>query len=156
MNYLQRLENWGDRHHPKYLDILRMALGVFLLLKGIEFAGDNTVLNELINRNVPFSSFLLILLGHYVVFAHIMGGFLLAVGLLTRFACLIQIPILIGAIIFINGEMTGHFSQILLSVAILGLLIYFLIIGSGPWSLDNVFGREGADTDSQKQMGNAS
>lgn len=142
MNYLQRLEHWGDMHQSKYLDILRMALGVFLCLKGIEFARDNTVLNELINRNVPFSSFLLILLGHYVVFAHVLGGFLLAVGLLMRFACIIQIPILIGAIIFINGEMTGHFSEILVSIAILGLLIYFLIIGSGPWSLDAAFGRE--------------
>jgi putative oxidoreductase len=142
MNYLQRLEHWGDTHQSKYLDVLRMALGVFLCLKGIEFARDNTVLNELINRNVPFSEFLLILLGHYVVFAHILGGFLLAVGLLTRFACMIQIPILIGAIIFINGEMTGHFSEVLVSIAILGLLIYFLIIGSGPWSLDAAFGRE--------------
>ncbi|HUC81165.1 MAG TPA: DoxX family protein [Flavisolibacter sp.] len=139
MNYLQRLEHWGDTHHPKYLDLLRMALGVFLCLKGIEFARDNMVLNELINRNVPFQSFLLILLGHYVIFAHIMGGFLLAVGLLTRFACLIQIPILLGAIIFINGEMTGHFSEVLLSIIVLGLLIYFLIIGSGPWSLDRSF-----------------
>lgn len=142
MNYLQRLEHWGDTHHPKYLDLLRMALGVFLCFKGIEFAGNNTVLNELINRNVPFSSFLLILLGHYVIFAHIMGGFLLAVGLLTRFACLIQIPILVGAIVFINGEMTGHFSAILISLAVLGLLTYFLIIGSGPWSLDNAFRTE--------------
>ena len=119
-----------------------MALGVFLCFKGIEFARDSTVLNELITRQVPFSSFLLILLGHYVVFAHIMGGFLLTVGLLTRFACLIQIPILVGAIIFIRGQMTGHFSEVLVSMAILGLLIYFLIIGSGPWSLDSAFGNE--------------
>jgi uncharacterized membrane protein YphA (DoxX/SURF4 family) len=145
MNYLQRLEHWGDRHHPKYVDILRIALGVFLCLKGVEFARDNTVLNELISRNVPFSEFLLILLGHYVVFAHIMGGFLLAVGLLTRFACLIQIPILLGALIFINGQMTEHFSGILLALLTLGLLVYFLVIGSGPWSLDHSFRKKVED-----------
>ena len=138
MNYLQRLEYWGDRHHPRYLDILRIALGVFLCFKGVEFARNSTMLNEVIGRQVPFNSLLLLIFGHYVIFAHIMGGFLLAVGLLTRFACLIQLPILIGAIIFVNFDLTNHFTDLLVSLAILGLLIYFMIIGSGPWSLDRV------------------
>ena len=138
MNYLQRLEYWGDRHHPRYLDILRIALGVFLCFKGVEFARNSTMLNEVIGRQVPFNSLLLLILGHYVIFAHIMGGFLLAIGLLTRFACLIQLPILIGAIIFVNFDLTNHFTDLLVSLAILGLLIYFMIIGSGPWSLDRV------------------
>ena len=142
MNYLQRIELWGDAHHSKYLDILRIVLGVFLCFKGIEFARNNIVLNELMSRQVPFSSLLLVLLGHYVIFAHIMGGFLLALGLLTRFACLIQIPILLGAIVFVNWDMTSHFSEIFLSVAVLVLLVYFTIIGSGPWSLDNALDKE--------------
>src|ERR671913_1539941 len=129
MNYLQRLEYWGDRHHPRYLDILRIALGVFLCFKGVEFARNSTMLNEVIGRQVPFNSLLLLILGHYVIFAHIMGGFLLAIGLLTRFACLIQLPILIGAIIFVNFDLTNHFTDLLVSLAILGLLIYFMIIG---------------------------
>ncbi len=37
MNLLQRLEYRGDRHHPKWADILRCALGLFLFYKGIEF-----------------------------------------------------------------------------------------------------------------------
>lgn len=141
MNYLQRLEHWGDAHHPRYLDILRIALGIFLCFKGVEFARNSTLLNEVISRQVPFNTLLLLILGHYVIFAHIMGGFLLAVGLLTRFACLIQIPILIGAIIFVNFDLTNHFTDLLISLVILGLLIYFLIIGSGPWSLDRVMAK---------------
>jgi len=136
MNYLQRLEHWGDTHHPKYLDILRIALGIFLCFKGVEFARNSTLLNEMLGSHVPFDSLLLLLLGHYVIFAHIMGGFLLALGLLTRFACAIQIPVLIGAIIFINSDLVNHFSELLLSILTLGLLFYFLIIGSGPWSVD--------------------
>lgn len=136
MNYLQRLEHWGDRHHPHWLDIVRMALGVFLCFKGIEFARNSTLLNEMIGRQVPFSSLLLLILGHYVIFAHIMGGVLMALGLLTRFACIIQIPILLGAVIFVNSDLTRHFSELLLSLLMLGLLVYFAIIGSGPWSLD--------------------
>ena len=137
MNYLQRMENWGDHHHPKYLDILRIALGIFLCFKGIEFARNSTLFNEMVGRQVPFDSLLQLLIGHYVIFAHTMGGFLLAIGLLTRFACAIQIPILIGAIIFVNSDLTNHFTALLLSVLVLGLLFYFLIIGSGPWSVDH-------------------
>ena len=137
MNFLQRLEYWGDHHHPKYLDILRIALGVFLCFKGIEFARNSTLLNEMVGRQVPFESLLQLLIGHYVIFAHTMGGFLLAIGLLTRLACAVQIPILIGAIIFVNSDLTNHFTALLLSILILGLLFYFLVIGSGPWSVDH-------------------
>lgn len=142
MNYLQRLQHWGDTHHPKYLDLFRIALGIFLCLKGIEFASNSALLNETLGSHVPFNNLLLLLLGHYVIFAHIMGGFLVAVGLLTRFACLIQIPILLGAIIFINADIVNHFPALLLSILVLGLLIYFLVIGSGTWSLDHLMIKE--------------
>ncbi len=143
MNIVQRLEHWGDHHHPKWLDLLRIALGVFLCLKGIEFATNMSVVMGLMNDNIPFSSFMMILIGHYIVFAHILGGFLLAVGLLTRFACAIQIPILLGAIIFINfsSDMMRPFSELFLTILVLLLLVYFLIIGSGPWSLDRAIER---------------
>ncbi|MGZ3837992.1 MAG: DoxX family protein [Flavisolibacter sp.] len=138
MNFAQRLENWGDRHHPKWMDILRIALGIFLCLKGVEFATNMSMIMSLMSDNTPFSSFMMIIIGHYIVFAHTMGGFLLATGLLTRLACIIQIPILLGAIIFINfpSAMMRPFSELFLSILVLGLLVYFLIIGSGPWSLD--------------------
>jgi putative oxidoreductase len=137
MNLIQRVEHWGDRHHPKWLDLLRIALGLFLCLKGIEFANNMSRLENLMTSQVPFSSLVIILLAHYVLFAHLMGGFLLMLGLLTRFACLIQIPILLGAIIFIrSSDMFHQFSEVSLSIIVLLLLVYFLIIGSGRWSLD--------------------
>lgn len=140
MNLLQRVENWGDHHHPKWLDIIRIALGVFLLIKGIEFLNNMSTVMDLMTSQVPFNSFILILLGHYIVFAHIVGGFLLILGILTRFACLIQIPILLGAIIFINsGNIMQPYSELIISILVLILLIYFLIVGNGPWSLANTF-----------------
>jgi uncharacterized membrane protein YphA (DoxX/SURF4 family) len=151
MNYLQRMEHWGDNHHPRYLDILRIALGIFLCFKGIEFARNSTLLNEMIGTQVPFDSLLLLLLGHYVIFAHIMGGFLMALGLLTRFASAIQIPILIGAIIFVNSDLSNHFTALLLSILILCLLIYFVIIGSGRWSIDYTMEKETAEKERIKQ-----
>jgi len=140
MNVVQRLEFWGEHHHPKWIDLLRIALGVFLCFRGISFATHMGELMNLMTGSMPFSTFILVLIGHYVVFAHIMGGFLLAVGLLTRMACIIQIPILMGAIIFGEfSETLKPFSDALVSVIVLVLLIYFFIIGSGPWSLDKAF-----------------
>lgn len=137
MNYLQRLEFWGDRHHPKWMDIVRIALGLFLMYKGIEFLRNLSDMMNLMRERMSFGSFSLLLLGHYVVFAHIMGGFLMALGLLTRWAALVQIPILLGAIFLINtSEIWAPFSQLVLSVLVLLLLVYFVIAGDGPWSFN--------------------
>ena len=138
MNYLQRLQSWGDSHHPKWLDILRIALGIFLCFKGIQFFNNMGTMMNLMTSKTSFSSFMIVMFSHYIVFAHLLGGFLLILGLLTRFACLIQIPILLGAVIFINSspDMLRPFSELALSILTLLLLIYFLIVGNGPWSFD--------------------
>jgi len=139
MNQIQRLEHWGDTHHPKWMDIVRIALGLFLLLKGIEFANNMNQLMAMMS-GLPFGNFMMVILAHYVLFAHILGGVLLITGLLTRLACIIQIPILFAAIFVIN--IFRQFSELSLSVLVLLLLFYFLIIGSGRWSLDYYINRE--------------
>jgi uncharacterized membrane protein YphA (DoxX/SURF4 family) len=139
MNLLEKLEFWGDRHHPKWLDIIRIALGIFLCYKGVDFLRHTSDLISLMKLTSPFGEFVIILMAHYVAFAHILGGFFLALGLFTRAACLIQIPVLLGAIIFVNISATqaafSPYSELFLSVIILLLLIYFLIIGNGPLSV---------------------
>lgn len=138
MNIAQRLELWGDIHHPKWLDIVRICLGIFLCYKGIEFLNNMSTLMNMMTNTMSFNAFALVMVSHYVVFAHLLGGFLLVLGLLTRFACLIQIPILLGAVIFINssGDVLRPFSELWLSILVLLLLIVFLIVGNGPWSFE--------------------
>jgi len=75
------------------------------------------------------------LMSNYIAFAHILGGILLILGVLTRFACLIQIPVLIGAIIFVNSSMYKPFSAMALPIIVLLLVIWFLIIGNGNGKL---------------------
>src|SRR4051794_21947303 len=120
MNYVQRLEHWGDTHHPKWIDLLRIILGIFLCFKGIEFANNMSSVLNLMTGQVPFSSFMVMILFHYNVFAHLLGGVLLALGMLTRFACIIQLPILLGAIFFINlsPEVMRPFSELFLSILV--------------------------------------
>ena len=72
---------------------------------------------------------------------HIAGGFLIIIGLFTRFAAFIQIPILAGAIFFINSK-KGFFTaqtDLSLSVIIILLLFVFVVEGSGPLSLASYF-----------------
>lgn len=137
MNLLQRLEYWGDRHHPRWMDIVRIALGIFLCYKGVDFLNNMSDLVGLMSGQTTFGDFVYVLAGHYTVFAHILGGLLLISGVLTRAACLMQIPILLGAIFFIstNKDMLRPYDQLFLTVIVLLLLIYFLIAGNGPWSV---------------------
>lgn len=137
MDLLHRLEFWGDRHHPKWMDIIRIALGMFLVYKAIDFLNNMSDLITLMSANTSFGSFSYILAGHYAVFAHLLGGILLIFGVLTRFACIIQIPVMIGAIFFVstNREMLRPYSELIVSIVILLLLIYFLVAGNGPLSV---------------------
>ena len=135
MNVVQRVEHWGDTHHPQWLDIVRILLGAFLCYKGINFLMNMGQMLDLITNKMSFGSFTTMLMSNYVAFAHILGGILLVMGVLTRFACVIQIPILVGAIIFLNTTLYRPFSEILLSIVVLLLLILFLVVGNGPIQL---------------------
>ena len=140
MNTVQKIEHWGDVHHAKWLDVLRMVLGVIILLKGIAFVSNIDSLRELFvqNRVYGFSGLMAMALTHIVAFVHLVGGILIILGLVTRFAVVIQIPILIGAVFFVNIAKGFSMlnSELWLSVLVLMLLILFWVVGSGPYSVD--------------------
>ncbi|HMO32166.1 MAG TPA: DoxX family protein [Lacibacter sp.] len=137
MNLIQRLEKWGDEHHPKWIDFIRIVLGIVLVLKGVQYINNMTSLSALLNKGPFTSTALVAIVSHYVIFAHLIGGLLIATGLLTRFACIVQIPILLGAVIFVNAP-AGLFTQseLWFSFLILILLVFFTLEGSGPISVD--------------------
>ncbi|MBB6611866.1 DoxX family protein [Pontibacter sp. Tf4] len=133
---MHRVEHWADSHHPAWLDFLRMALGIFLMIKGFMFVQDTEALFRILHKSqFPWVS---VGLAHYVAFAHLVGGFFIAIGLITRIAILFQIPILLGAVFFINPN-HGFYSEnteLWSSIIVLLLLIAFLIFGSGRFSVD--------------------
>ena len=58
---------------------------------------------------------------------HLVGGLLIAIGLITRISAAFNIPILFGAVLFVNlprGFEAG--TELALSVLILFLLVFFL------------------------------
>jgi len=139
MNVIRKIEHWGDVHQTKWLDFLRIILGLIIFGKGISFISDTNTLQNLITQNnvFGFSGMLISVAIHLVAFAHLVGGILITLGLVTRFAAVIQIPILICAVFFVN--ITQGFSmlnsELWLSVIVLFLLILFWVIGSGPISV---------------------
>src|SRR5580700_9779748 len=136
MNLVQRVEHWGATHHPQWLDPVRILLGIFLCYKGVDFLMNLGTMLGLITSKMSFGSFSSMLMSNYIAFAHLLGGILLILGVLTRFACLIQLPILLGAIFFINlnREMYRPLSEVALSILVFLLLVLFLVIGNGRLS----------------------
>lgn len=136
MNMMDRIEHWGDTHHPAWMDTVRIGLGVFLFIKGISFISDTTRLSHLITGlDIHLWTVTAV---HYVAFAHIFGGFLIALGCLTRVASVLQIPILLVAVFFVNIRLGFSYlnSELWLSVITLFLVVTFSIIGSGRFSMD--------------------
>jgi putative oxidoreductase len=138
MNLVHKIEKWGDNHHPMVFDLIRIALGVFLLLKGLAFMENSAYLKDMIESQnvVAISSGLLMTIVYYVTFAHLVGGALIAMGILTRFSCIIQIPILVAAIFLTDFFQSPINNLVWPSITALALLVLFMIIGSGPLSLD--------------------
>ncbi len=136
MTVLQKIDGWAEAHHPKWLDILRIGLGVVIFIKGFQFVRDTDALLAIMhNSRFPWVS---LALAHYVAFAHLFGGVLIAIGLLTRIALLFQLPVLLGAVIFVNAQ-RGFFSdnsELMFSLGVLFMSLFFLFYGSGPWSAD--------------------
>ncbi len=133
MGRIKTLNKWANSHTYVPLDLLRVALGVFLIVKGIEFMSEPVVMAVVMEpfKDWPASWFIL----HYIPFAHFAGGFFIIIGLLTRWAVLVQFPLLTGAILTnFLGEMNS--TNLILSSVVFLVCIFFLFYGSGKHSTD--------------------
>lgn len=121
---------------PKWIFILRFVLGLSLILKGYNFIKDN----QQLQHSFAESGFLknATWLISVIPWLHLIGGILILVGLFTRLASVIQIPILFGAVIFVNLKDTGG-ADLPFSFLILVLVVVFTFVGAGNLSMDNSF-----------------
>lgn len=118
------------------IEFLRIFLGGLLFIKGYFFIENINEIYGLIEENMEYSSFVI---AHYVAIAHLVGGLMLLFGLYTRLASIVQLPVLIGAVFFINSQdtMLATGSQFEYSLVVLVLLLVFMIYGGGKWSVDH-------------------
>jgi uncharacterized membrane protein YphA (DoxX/SURF4 family) len=138
MNIIEKVEGWGNSHRPGWLDVFRVALGLYITIKGFVFLNHIQTLEMTIQgMNMSFVG---VSVAHYVVFAHVLCGPLIALGLLTRIMCAVQLPILIGAVALVNfpkGFVSiGNHMELEVSIIVLVGLVIFMIFGAGKFSID--------------------
>lgn len=139
MSIQQQIKHWSSTHNPQWLTIVRIVLGLCLFLKGFVFIQNTSILQQYLSETSIASNSSWLTTA--IPWIHLLGGFMIIIGLFTRFSSLIQIPILLGAVFFVNakrGVFSGE-SDLLFSIIILVLLVVFLLEGSGKISLDNYF-----------------
>ncbi|EID72711.1 DoxX family protein [Imtechella halotolerans] len=136
MGIVKTWNKWANAHTYYPLDLIRIALGVFLFFKGLHFMSNSMILIDLISPLRGWAGSMLII--HYVAPAHIIGGILIAFGLLTRWSVMAQMPILLGAI-FINFFGVLNTSNLILAIAVFIGCLFFLVYGSGKHSADYYF-----------------
>ena len=129
--------DWLLSHRDYFIEFLRVYLGGVLIYKGVFFLRDIEHLLGMIQlANEPYIN---LALAHYIVFAHLIGGFFLMLGFLTRVVIATQIPILMGAVFVVHiqeGEF-GDNSSLEFAMMVLLMLVVFLVYGSGRLSVDH-------------------
>jgi putative oxidoreductase len=117
-------------------DLMRAYLGIGLMVRGVLFVSQpELVLGYLQDIH---SWFLPYALAHFIAVAHLCGGLMLALGLATRLAAALQVPILFGAVFLVHsqGGLLDVGQSLEFSGLVLALLLVYLTFGSGQLSAD--------------------
>jgi putative oxidoreductase len=123
--------------NPVWMDGLRVLLGLFLLVKGLLFLEHTSDVFNIFSSSQSLVSMQKATL--LTSLTHIIGGLMIALGCLTRFAILCQLPILLIATLIVNTQRGVHLenTELWLSVLVTGLLVFFMIVGPGRYSIDH-------------------
>jgi uncharacterized membrane protein YphA (DoxX/SURF4 family) len=123
------------------LVFLRMALGILLCINGYDFINNTTSMQGLQvmliqqqNLTLPIDK-----LSLAVGWTQLIGGLFIVLGLFTRMACLVQLPVV--TIILLIKFSTYTLSDVTLLEIIIAFsgLTLFLEKGGGKLSLDRLF-----------------
>lgn len=133
---VKSLNKWANAHTSYWLDAIRIAFGVFLIYKGASFITNTGEFDGIIASTNNFAGGMISF--HYIAIAHIMGGVMIIFGLLTRWAIIAQLPILLGAVA-INFIGNMNLGNLLLASLTLTVSLFFLFFGSGKHSADYLF-----------------
>src|SRR5882724_9198092 len=101
MKDVTEMNHWIKTHGDLALDLVRIYLGIGLIVKAIFFMTHSEYLIELMQTSGS-AWVATALVQHYVVLAHLFGGFCLAIGLMSRAAAVVQLPILLSALFYVH------------------------------------------------------
>lgn len=140
MTILDKIEIWGNSHRIAAFDYIRIVVGIFITYKGFSFLMNMDALYGLTsNMNLMFAS---AAIAHYVLFFHAFGGPLIILGIYTRLICVLQVPILLGAIFLVNSPKgflsMGDHMELETSIITLLAILLFIVFGAGKLSIDEI------------------
>lgn len=138
MKKILEINKWFDKHTELAYSFIRIFLGFALFVRGIIIGIDPSVITQLTGANQWYWWY------SYVIIIHIIGGLLLGVGLLTRLAALLQVPVLFGAVLFfhLKAGLARVEQSLELSTLVMVLLIIYFLFGAGALSVDNYIARK--------------
>src|SRR6185295_6774395 len=133
------VQGWMAAHDDVFMDAVRIYLGVGLFIKGLLFMENRDYLLKVMqdSGNLVLAPIILV---HYVIAAHLAGGILLALGLITRLWAALQLPALMGAVVFVSLPKYLQLEQrqdLEFSTLVLFLLVLVCAHGSGRLSIDH-------------------
>ena len=141
MKHLEDYENSPLRSADTVIAGLRIYLGFVLFWKAIEFFFNQTVFLQYFETMGEFW-FAPVAWLHFVFLVHVFGGICLIGGMGTRWASLMQIPV-VGAAVFLihlpallNTSIQANVAEAYLAIFSLVLLLFFSVRGSGTYSID--------------------
>jgi len=132
--------------------VLRVLLGVILVMHGYEalvLLGPGDIARTLVRHGVPPTVVPLVV--WYTIAVEIVGGALILVGLSTRLAAVLNVPIMLGVLLLVHGPqgffMKGAITDAAagraaavgyeFSLLVLACTIAVALIGPGPYSIDS-------------------
>ncbi len=144
MNKLEQYKTWLRAHEDIFIDLVRIYLGCGLFVKAFYLMGNRDYLLEAIS-DTGGSWFGPAVIAQYVITAHLIGGAMLALGLVTRLAALMQLPVLLGAVfaVYLPRMASMEPRQNLEYAALVCfLLALFSVFGAGRFSVDSMIARK--------------
>jgi len=132
-----RFHPFGPLRKSFVMLVARIVVGVVLLVKGILFLSNSDQLQQMILSSHFAAG--VVFLTAYITLAHLFGGIFIIIGLFTRIAAVLQLPILLGAVFLVlpwQVRVNGV-EELVLSFLVLGLLVFILIKGSGEFSMEH-------------------
>lgn len=126
---------YHDVHHVSpMVDILRMITGGILIFVGIHFGSHPSDILGMLGNT---SGFLSLFVVHYIMMCHLAGGLMLMLGLATRIAAIVQLPILLGGLVLTSrGGLGTIYTNFWFTLAVFLALLVVSYYGSGRYSLD--------------------
>ncbi|WP_205503300.1 DoxX family protein [Rufibacter psychrotolerans] len=137
MEFTREVEKWHHKHRVVLYDYGRIALGCFLVFKGAQFLFNITALEQILLESKLYS--IATFLAYVIIAIHLIGGVMIAVGWHTRFACAVQIPIVMCAVLFFSPghDLFSIYSPFAVALYTLIFLTLYFVGGSGYYSVDH-------------------